>query len=42
MNHLVIIFGWIKVVIKNVNDMMIDIYRLTDFFRYMQILKRKA
>ena len=30
MNHLVIIFGWIKVVIKNVNDMMIDIYRLTD------------
>ena len=35
MNHLVIIFGWIKVAIKNVNDMMIDIYRLTDFLKYM-------
>ena len=35
MNHLVIIFGWIKVVIKNENDMMIDIYRLADSLKYM-------
>ena len=42
MNHLVIIFGWIQVVIKNVNDMMIDIYRLIDSLKYMQILKRKG